>query len=245
VSTSVESTISVVIPTYNERANLPGVIQAVLELVPAARIIVVDDGSPDGTGAIADELANSTGRVEVIHRTSKDGIGPAYIAGFTRALALQSALIVTMDADGSHAPADLVTMMAATDNADLVVGSRYIKGGSTVGWPKSRQLLSRMGGRSARLVLRAPVNDLTSGFKIYRREALSALPLDNLKSDGYSFQIETTWRTWTRGLRVREVPITFHDRVAGKSKLSRRIVVEAVFVVWRLRFERGQSASEL
>lgn len=231
--------IAVVIPTYNEAANLEGLARSVLDRVPDATIIVVDDNSPDGTGAIADRLALETRRLAVIHRFSKDGIGPAYIAGFKAALESDVELIVAMDADGSHSPADLVRMLDASETADLVIGSRYVDGGSTVGWPLHRKLLSRAGGVYSRLVLRAPINDLTAGFKVYRSDALAALPLDRLKSDGYSFQIETTWRTWKRGFRVVEVPITFHDRVAGKSKLSRRIVIEATAIVWQLRFERS------
>jgi dolichol-phosphate mannosyltransferase len=234
--------VAIVIPTYNEAANLAGLVELVLDRVPGSTVYVVDDNSPDGTGAIADDLATSTGRVRVLHRSSKDGIGPAYIAGFREALASDATWIVAMDADGSHAPDDLVRLLDEAKHADLVIGSRYVAHGSTVGWPRFRQLLSRAGGLYSRLVLRVPIHDLTAGFKVYRRAALSALPLDDLKSDGYGFQIETTWRTWKSGLQVIEVPITFHDRVAGKSKLSRRIVLEAMLIVWRLRFERPSAS---
>jgi dolichol-phosphate mannosyltransferase len=145
-------------------------------------------------------------------------------------------LIAAMDADGSHSPADLARMIGVAANADLVVGSRYVDGGQTVGWPRWRRSLSRFGGMYARWVLGAPISDLTAGFKVYRRAALASLPLDRIRSDGYGFQIETSWYIWRSGLRVREVPITFHDRIAGKSKLSRRIVIEAMVMVWRLRF---------
>jgi dolichol-phosphate mannosyltransferase len=235
----VSRSITIVIPTYNERANLETIVTDLICRFPDAHVVVVDDNSPDGTGQLADELAIRHPHVTVIHRASKDGIGPAYIAGFTRALDMGTALIVAMDADGSHSPSDLERMIDAADDADLVIGSRYVSGGSTVGWPRRRRLLSRFGGLYARSVLGAPFSDLTSGFKVYRRSALASLPLDRIRSDGYGFQIETSWQVWRAGLRVREVPITFHDRVAGKSKLSRRIVLEAMLVVWRLRLSRN------
>lgn len=228
--------ITIVIPTYNERANLEPIVTELIDVLPDANIVVVDDNSPDGTGALADELACRFAGVQVIHRQSKEGIGPAYVAGFERALASGTDLIAAMDADGSHSPTDLLRMIEAADDADLVVGSRYVDGGRTVGWPGTRRLLSRFGGFYARWVLGAPIADLTAGFKVYRRDALASLPLDQIRTDGYGFQIETTWDIWRSGKRVREVPITFHDRVAGKSKLSRRIVIEAIIMVWRLRF---------
>jgi dolichol-phosphate mannosyltransferase len=234
----VSQSVAVVIPTYNERASLKSIVTDLISRVPNCRIVVVDDNSPDGTGHLADELAIQYDCVSVLHRRAKDGIGPAYIAGFGQALTLDADLIVAMDADGSHAPADLVRMIGEIDGADMVVGSRYVDGGKTEGWPASRRLLSRLGGLYARIVLGAPISDLTSGFKVYTRAALETLPLAKLRSDGYGFQIETTWQIWKSGLRVREVPITFHDRVAGKSKLSRRIVFEAILLVWRLRFAR-------
>ena len=230
------SSITIVIPTYNERANLESIVTELVALLPESNVVVVDDNSPDGTGVLADELANRFPGVQVIHRPSKDGIGPAYIAGFTCALAMGTDLVAAMDADGSHAPRDLLRLIEAADDTDLVIGSRYVDGGQTVGWSRSRRLLSRFGGLYARWVLGAPIADLTAGFKVYRREALATLPLDRIRTDGYGFQIETTWDIWRSGMQVREVPITFHDRVAGKSKLSRRIVVEAMIMVWRLRF---------
>jgi glycosyltransferase involved in cell wall biosynthesis len=232
----VTRSITIVIPTYNERANLETIITELVELLPKAFVVVVDDNSPDGTGALADDLVCRFPGVQVIHRPSKEGIGPAYGAGFRRALAIGTDLVAAMDADGSHAPTDLLRLIEAAENADLVVGSRYVDGGETAGWPRSRRLLSRFGGLYARWVLGAPIADLTAGFKVYRRDALAALPLDQIRTDGYGFQIETTWDIWRSGKRVREVPITFHDRVAGKSKLSRRIVIEAMIMVWRLRF---------
>jgi glycosyltransferase involved in cell wall biosynthesis len=232
----VTRSITIVIPTYNERANLETIITELVKLLPKAFVVVVDDNSPDGTGALADDLVCRFPGVQVIHRPSKEGIGPAYVAGFRRALAMGTDLVAAMDADGSHAPTDLLRLIEAAENADLVVGSRYVDGGETAGWPRSRRLLSRFGGLYARWVLGAPIADLTAGFKVYRRDALASLPLDQIRTDGYGFQIETTWDIWRSGKRVREVPITFHDRVAGKSKLSRRIVIEAMIMVWRLRF---------
>jgi dolichol-phosphate mannosyltransferase len=232
----VTNSITIVIPTYNERANLESIVTDLVARLPEAIVVVVDDNSPDGTGVLADALANRFPGVRVIHRPSKEGIGPAYIAGFRCALANGTNLVAAMDADGSHAPSDLLRLIEAVDDADLVIGSRYVDGGQTVGWSRSRRLLSRFGGLYARLVLGAPITDLTAGFKVYRREVLASLPLDRIQTDGYGFQIETTWDIWRSGKRVREVPITFHDRVAGKSKLSRRIVVEAMIMVWRLRF---------
>jgi dolichol-phosphate mannosyltransferase len=233
--------IQVVIPTYNERENIQTLIPAVLALGAEYAIVVVDDNSPDGTGEVADRLAvAAAGRVAVVHRPAKRGIGPAYLAGFRRALATDPVLIATMDADHSHDPADLARLVAASADADLVLGSRYVAGGRTRGWPRFRRLISRFGGLYARLVLGVAVADLTGGFKVYRRATLESLDLDRIRSDGYVFQIETTYRAIQHGFRVVEVPITFVDRVAGKSKLSRRIVAEAVVMVWRLRFGRGR-----
>jgi dolichol-phosphate mannosyltransferase len=230
----------VVLPTFNERENLTPLIEMLLDLPLELGIIIVDDNSPDGTGAVADGFAaSSPGRVTVVHRPSKQGIGPAYLAGFRQALTGRPDLIVTMDADHSHDPADLARLIAAAANADLVLGSRYVAGGRTRGWPLFRRLISRLGGLYARAVLGVAISDLTGGFKVYRRGTLAALDLDRIRSDGYVFQIETTYRAIQRGYRVVEVPITFVDRVAGKSKLSRRIVAEAVVMVWRLRFGPG------
>jgi dolichol-phosphate mannosyltransferase len=234
--------ITVVIPTYNERENIRTLIPAILGLGPHYRVLVVDDGSPDGTGAVADDLAAAhPERVHVVHRPRKAGIGPAYVAGFRAALAGDAALIAQMDADLSHDPADLARLVAATETADLALGSRYVPGGRTVGWPLYRRLLSRAGGRYARAVLGVFVTDLTGGFKVFRRDALAALDLDAIRSDGYAFQIETTYRLLKDGFRVTETPIAFTDRVAGASKLSRRIVFEAILVVWKLRLDRGAS----
>ena len=196
---------------------------------------MVDDNSPDGTGTLADELTASTGRVSVLHRPAKTGIGPAYVAGLGAALSGDADRIVCMDADGSHRPVDLPSLLDALDDADIALGSRYVAGGGSEGWPFHRRLLSRFGGTYARVLLGVPITDLTGGFKAYRREALACLDLAAIRSDGYAFQIETTWQALRRGLTVVEVPITFTDRVAGRSKLSRRIVAEAVWTVLRLR----------
>ena len=226
----------VVVPTYNERDNLGRLVPAVLALGPSYRVTVVDDASPDGTGELADELAAAhPGRVRVLHRPAKRGIGPAYIAGFRAALADGADLIAQMDADLSHDPADLPRLVAAAADNDLVLGSRYVPGGGTVGWSLGRRLLSRLGGRYARAVLGVPIADLTGGFKVWRRATLAALDLGAIRADGYGFQIETTYRALRIGARVAELPIVFADRVAGASKLSRRIVLEAAVVVWWLR----------
>jgi dolichol-phosphate mannosyltransferase len=239
-----QPSVVVVVPTYNERPNIEALILAVLDLGPRFRVVVVDDGSPDGTGLMADTLAAThPGRVEVIHRAAKGGLGPAYIAGFRRALALAPDLIAQMDADLSHDPAALPHLVAATRNADLVLGSRYVSGGGTAGWPLWRRLMSRMGGRYASTVLGVPVSDLTSGFKVWRPTTLTSIAIDGLRSDGYAFTIEATWRALKQGARVVEVPIVFTDRVAGASKLSRRIVIEAALLVWKLRWEAGWSRS--
>ncbi len=228
-------------PTYNERANLGPLVGDLLALRPDLAVLVVDDNSPDGTGAIADDLAATTGRVSVLHRPAKAGIGPAYIAGLGAALAGEGDVIVCMDADGSHRPVDLPLLLAALDGADIALGSRYVDGGGTEGWPLHRRVLSRFGGGYAKVLLGIPIADLTGGFKAYRRDALARLDLSAIRSDGYAFQIETTWQALRRGLMVVEVPITFTDRVAGRSKLSRRIVAEAVWTVLRLRLRRSGS----
>ena len=232
------ASVVIVIPTFNEYENLPRLVPALLGLDPAYRVLIVDDNSPDGTGALADALrAAHPGRVAVLHRPAKEGIGPAYVAGFSFALAADAPLIAQMDADLSHDPAAVPALVAATASHDLVLGSRYVPGGRTVGWSWSRLLLSRLGGLYARRVLTIPVADPTGGFKVFRRQALEDVRLDRIETDGYSFQIEMTWRALRNGCRVIELPITFTDRVAGASKLSRAIVIEAAWTVWRLRLE--------
>lgn len=234
-------TLVVVIPTYNERENIERQVSAVLALDPPPQVLIVDDNSPDGTGAIADRLAREhPGRVHVLHRQGKEGLGRAYVAGFRRALELCTTHIAQMDADLSHSAADLQRMIdvARATGADLVLGSRYIPGGETVGWPWPRKAISRAGGMYAGLILGVPIRDLTGGFKLWRHGTLNAIDLDTVRSDGYGFQIETTYRALRLGKTWHQVPITFHDRVAGASKLSRSVVVEAAVMVWRMRLRQ-------
>lgn len=228
-----------VIPTFNEAETIEILIERVLALGDRYRVLVVDDNSPDGTGDIVRAIIERyPGRLELLERPFKQGIGRAYIAGFRQVLRGDARLIAQMDADLSHAPEDLQRLVSAAESADLVLGSRYVEGGDTHGWPLHRRLISRLGGVYARLVLGIPVQDLTGGFKVYRRAALEALNFDEITSDGYVFQIETTYKTMLAGFRVVEVPIQFVDRVAGKSKLSRRIVLEAALVVWKLKISK-------
>lgn len=230
---------TVVLPTYNEHENLERFVARLQEVFAEGglngRILVVDDNSPDGTGRIADSLAERFENLSVIHRLSKQGIGPAYVAGFKQALATDSQLIFEMDCDFSHDPANIPAFLEAAGNADLVLGSRYVPGGRVENWGLTRRLISRWGGLYARWVLGVPVNDLTGGNKCFRRHVLESLDLDSVSSHGYGFQIEMTYRAIRKGFRVREIPITFSDRQMGQSKMSKRIVLEAVVLVWKLR----------
>jgi dolichol-phosphate mannosyltransferase len=221
----------VVIPTYNELANLESTVSRLRAAVPEAHALVVDDGSPDGTGELSDRIAATDQQVHVLHRTAKAGLGAAYIAGFRAALADGADVVVEMDADGSHAPEELPRLLAALRDADLVIGSRWVTGGEIRNWPRSRQLISRGGSLYARTLLRFPVRDATAGFRAYRRVVLETLKLDEVASQGYCFQIDLAWKTWREGFRVVEVPITFTERVLGNSKMSRAIVTEAL---WRV-----------
>lgn len=230
----------VIIPTYNERENLPLIIGRVHAALPAVHVLVVDDGSPDGTGAIADELAQNDekGRIQVMHRTEKNGLGAAYIAGFKWGLARDYAVLVEMDADGSHAPEQLHLLLNRVEKgADLVIGSRYVPGGRTVNWPWHRQVISRGGNLYVRLALGAKHRDMTGGFRAYRREVLEALDLDSIDSKGYGFQVDMAWRMLQAGHTVAEVPITFTEREIGESKMSGDIVREAFLKVgvWGLK----------
>ncbi|HWE11698.1 MAG TPA: polyprenol monophosphomannose synthase [Solirubrobacteraceae bacterium] len=225
-----------VIPTYNERENLAKiVIAAGAELERAApgdhRVLVVDDNSPDGTGAIADELADAHDWVEVLHRSGKSGLGQAYLAGFTRALEAGAKLLLEMDADFSHDPKYLPQLLAAAEHADLVLGSRYVPGGGVRDWGLLRRLISRGGGLYARRILGVDIRDLTGGFKCIRREVLEAIDLPSVRAEGYVFQIEVTYRTILAGFTVREVPIVFADRTLGSSKMSTTIALEAMLLV--------------
>jgi dolichol-phosphate mannosyltransferase len=228
---------TICLPTYDERENLEPMVHALGEVLPeGGSVLVIDDDSPDGTGELADRLATELDYVEVLHRERKEGLGPAYIAGFRRALADGAELVLEMDCDFSHAPADVPRLLAAAEEADLVLGSRYVDGGGVDGeWGALRRLVSRGGSLYAGLILGAPVRDLTGGFKCFRRGVLETIDLDAVSSRGYAFQIELTYRALRAGFRVREVPIRFVDRTAGSSKMSRAIVAEAVWKVPALR----------
>jgi len=230
-----------ILPTYNEAENLEALIAAVLEKLPdSARVLIVDDGSPDGTGAIADRLAAEQERVGVLHRARKEGIGPAYIAGFREALAGGAGLVLEMDADFSHDPAYLPRLLEAAERADLVLGSRYVDGGGVSDWGPLRRAISRGGSVYARLVLGLDVRDLTGGFKCFRREVLEAIDLDAVQAHGYGFQVEMTYRAVRLGFRVIEVPIVFRDRRAGSSKMDGAIVAEAAWRLPLLRLRRDR-----
>lgn len=229
---------TVVIPTYNERENIGELIPRVLE-IPRFRVLVVDDNSPDGTAEIVRDLARGEPRIGLLSRPGKQGLGRAYLAGFRRALDEGAEFICEMDADFSHDPRYLPDLLAAAETRyDLVLGSRYVRGGGTVNWGLARQLISRGGNVYARAILGLPVSDATGGFRCYRRRVLETLDLGAIQSNGYSFQIEMVYRTRRAGFRVGEVPIIFPDRRVGQSKMSRRIVLEALLTVWRLRFGR-------
>jgi len=225
----------VILPTYNEIESLEGVVSRVLAQDERLRVLVVDDGSPDGTGELADRLAAESERVSVLHREGKLGLGSAYILGFRWALERGFDWVFEMDADGSHDPLYLVDMIAALGELDVVVGSRYLRGVNVINWPMSRLLLSYYANRYARRVTGLRLADSTSGFKCFKREVLEAIDLDKIGSTGYAFQIEMNFRAWKAGFRVGEVPIVFVDRTAGHSKMSGAIVREAVWRVWVLR----------
>jgi len=234
-----------ILPTYNEAENLEAIVRAALDVIRATaanghRILIVDDGSPDGTGAIADRLAEQLpDEVSVLHRPAKSGLGRAYLDGFRCALREGAALVCEMDADFSHDPLDLERLLLAAEDADLVLGSRYIPGGRVEGWGLVRRVVSRWGCFYAQHVLGVPVRDLTGGFKCYRREVLEAIELDAVRSQGYAFQVELTYRAVRKGFRVREIPIVFRDREVGTSKMSPRIALEAVWRVPQMRLDRS------
>jgi dolichol-phosphate mannosyltransferase len=233
--------VCVVIPTYNEAANVEGIVRATVaeleRLVPAAhRVLIVDDNSPDGTGAIADRLAESLPQVEVMHRATKTGLGHAYLAGFDRALRGDAELVIEMDADFSHDPRYLEPLLAAARDADLVLGSRYVDGGGVEDWGLVRRIISRGGGLYARTILGVPIHDLTGGFKCIHRRVLEGIRLETVRAEGYVFQIEVTYRALLAGFRVTEVPIVFRDRSVGTSKMSARIAAEAMWAVPLLRY---------
>jgi len=232
----------VCVPTYDEAETLPTLLTRLRAAVPDADVLVIDDSSPDGTGQVADAWAARDAAVQVLHRSAKAGLGAAYVAAFGWGLAGGYDVLVEMDADGSHAPEQLPRLLAALRaGADVVLGSRYVPGGELVGWPRSREILSRGGNAYTRLALGLPVRDATGGYRAYRAEVLRALDLTDVQSQGYCFQVDLLWRAWRHGFRVEEVPITFVERQVGASKMSRAIVAEALWrvTVWGARSLRG------
>ena len=229
----------VVVPTYNERDNLPEIVESIFQHAPTAHILIVDDNSPDGTGAVADQLSEARpDQIFVLHRERKEGLGQAYVAGFNFALARDYEIIVQMDADFSHDPKYLPTFFEAIQTNDLVIGSRYVNGISVVNWDLKRLILSKAASFYVRLITRMPIADCTAGFKCWRREALAAIGLDRVFSNGYVFLAETSYRAHRKGLRIKEVPIIFVERRLGRSKMSGSIMVEGVLSVLRMPFRR-------
>lgn len=227
--------ILVIVPTYNEAKNLPLIVPEILRQDPRLEVLVVDDNSPDGTGQIADRMAQERSRVHVLHRPAKEGLGRAYLAGFKWGLGQGFDALFEMDADFSHDPSFLPSFLKAIEEADLVLGSRYATGVNVINWPISRLLLSLGANLYARTITGLPLTDSTGGFKCFRREVLEAIDLDRVRSNGYAFQIEMSFRAWKKGFRLKEVPIIFTDRVEGQSKMSKKIVREAIWMVWWLR----------
>lgn len=225
----------IIFPTYNERENIEKIVHAVLPLDARIHVLIVDDNSPDGTGELADKLARAQANVFVLHREKKEGLGKAYIAGFKWAIAEGFDYIFEMDADFSHGPEYIRDFLREIQHHDLVIGSRYISGVNVINWPMSRLLLSYYANVYTRLVTGLPLRDATGGFKCFRREVLEAIDLDDVQSTGYSFQIEMSMRAWKKGFKIKEIPIIFVDRVAGASKMSKKIVREAIWMVWLLR----------
>jgi dolichol-phosphate mannosyltransferase len=227
----------VIVPTFNERDNIPRLVATILAQDVRLEILIVDDNSPDGTGAVAEEIAERNPRLHVLHRARKLGLGTAYLTGFRWALERKYELIFEMDADFSHDPSHLPQFLDAIETADVVLGSRYQRGRVTVvNWPMTRLMLSYSANAYARTVTGLPLWDATGGFKCFRRKVLEAIDLNAVKSNGYAFQIEMSFRAWKRGFRIVEIPIVFHDRTEGESKMSKKIIREAVWMVWRLRW---------
>ncbi len=233
------NTTLVIVPTYNERESLPRIAAKLLSLAAGVDVLVVDDNSPDGTGKIADELAAKNPQINVLHRAGKEGLGRAYIAGFKWALEKNYEFIFEMDSDFSHNPDDVPAFLQAAQDADLVLGSRYVGGIRVINWPLGRLMLSRFAGKYVSLVTGMPFTDPTGGYKCFRRRALLAIDLDAVRSNGYSFQIELTHRLWRQGYKIAEVPIIFTDRTQGQSKMAGGIVNEAFWLVWRLWLQNG------
>ncbi len=225
----------IIIPTYNERENLPELLDRVTTILPQAHLLIVDDASPDGSGDLVEARAAEDERIHLLRREGKLGLGTAYLAGFRWGLERDYSHLFEMDADFSHDPEALPRFLEAAESADVVLGSRWVKGGGTVGWPLKRQMISRGGSLYARTVLGVPIRDLTGGFKCFRREVLEQIGLDQVQTAGYGFQIELTWRAIRKGFKVVEIPIRFADRVAGESKMSGQIFLEAFLLVWKLR----------
>ena len=228
----------IIVPTYNELENIRRLLPELMALGPDIRVLVVDDNSPDGTGKLADELAAENERISVLHRPGKLGLGSAYVAGFKYAIQQDVDCVFEMDADFSHDPAMIPEFIEEIASCDVVIGSRYISGINVVNWPMSRLLLSYFANIYTRLVTGMTIRDTTSGYKCFRREVLEHIELDDVRSDGYAFQIEMNFRCWQKGYRLREIPIIFVDRRSGTSKLSRGVINEAVWIVWWLRLQR-------
>ena len=229
----------VIVPTFNERENLPPLIDRLMRLPTPVDVLVVDDNSPDGTGKLADDIAAKNPMVHVLHRQEKNGLGRAYIAGFKWALERDYEFIFEMDGDFSHNPDDIPSFLKAAQDADLVLGSRYRNGIRVINWPLRRLMLSMGAAKYVQIITGMPISDPTGGYKCFRRRTLMALNLDEIRSNGYSFQIEMTHKIWRQGMRVAETPIIFTDRFLGSSKMSRKIVFEALFMVWRVWFQHG------
>jgi dolichol-phosphate mannosyltransferase len=225
----------VIIPTYNEIQNIKKLIHQIIEILPEINILVVDDNSPDGTGEYVRELSSVDSRVKLLSRSGKLGLGTAYVAGFKYMLENGYEIAYQMDADFSHDPKELLNMQKEIENNDVVIGSRYIKGVNVINWPMKRLLLSYFANKYTKTVTGIPVCDATGGFKCFRKEVLQTISLDKIKSNGYSFQIEMNFKAWKKGFRIKEIPIIFYDRTEGHSKMSKKIVHEAVFMVWKLR----------
>jgi len=226
----------VIIPTYNELENIKKITKTLFEMYPEINILVVDDNSPDGTGNFVKELTQKDSNVHLIQRSGKMGLGTAYVAGFKYMIDKKYDLAIQMDADFSHDPKEIKRFLEEIENADLIIGSRYITGVNVINWPMQRLLLSYFANIYTKIVTGLPLKDATGGFKCFRREVLEAINLDKIRSNGYSFQIEMNYKAWKRGFRIKEVPIIFTDRVEGTSKMSKKVVREAVTMVWKLRF---------
>ena len=227
--------LSVIIPTYNEIQNIKKLIYQIIEILPEINILIVDDNSPDGTGEYVRELSSVDSRVKLLSRPGKLGLGTAYVAGFKYMLENGYEIAYQMDADFSHDPKELLNMQKEIENNDVVIGSRYIKGVNVINWPMKRLLLSYFANKYTKIVTGIPVCDATGGFKCFRKEVLQTINLDKIKSNGYSFQIEMNFKAWKRGFKIKEIPIIFYDRTEGNSKMSKKIVHEAIFMVWKLR----------